>query len=163
MRFLAAHDRRADRWSDNAGDLLAQAGQRIGAGKRLARHDLGNCGRVGRLKERPYEAEDGAGDVDVPDLELLVEGQQGDDRHDAAAQQIGYQHDAQPWEAIDRDAAEQQKDQHGSEGEDQHAAHRRRGAGLLQHPPGQRNRVQAVAKARDHLAAPEQGEGSVLE
>ena len=81
--------------------------------------------------------------------------------HKHAAQQIGDQHDPQARKPVDRDAADEQEQQHWGEGEDEHRAHGASRAGFLQHPPRQPDLVQAIAKPRDRLPTPQQRERAI--
>ena len=96
----------------------------------------------------------------MPDLESPGRRQERDDGDDGAVEHIRGEHNSEAEQPVDHDTADQKEQNHRKEADDEDHAHGRRRAGLLEYPPRQSDTVQAVAKARDHLAGPQQGKGA---
>ena len=74
-----------------------------------------------------------------------------------------YEHDAEARQAVDEDPADEEEEEHGRQAENRDSAHGGCRSGLLKHPPGERDAIQAVAQAGDRLPRPEKRKGAVAE
>src|ERR1700749_295665 len=111
-RTACADDQGTESRAGNLGKLKAQGRQTVGARQKFPWDDFRDDGPVGGPEKRADDAEQQAGDVEMPEFKSMREGEHGDDADEEAAQDDRQEHHARARVPVNGDSADEQKDEH---------------------------------------------------